>query len=153
MTPTRDLRITDRREWLWGKLERIMDKVEHDSLPMYIKEVYLFGSFLKGKEDPKDIDIVLIYDSDKTAKMYETIGRKGDPHWRMGELRRAPSRLRGRLKENAERTLDFTICPSLEEFKRDLPKELDCCLRIWSEEARDWRSRLSAYLSGPDREA
>jgi hypothetical protein len=123
-----------------------MSVIETQDLPMYVKEVYLFGSFIKGKDDPKDIDIVLIYDSEETTKKYETIGRKGDKRWRMWELRRSPSRLRGRLKENAERTVDLTICPSVEEFQRDLTRKLDVCLRIWSVDDRDWRSNLNEHL-------
>ncbi|MGB9881754.1 MAG: nucleotidyltransferase domain-containing protein [Methanomassiliicoccales archaeon] len=137
---------SDRREWLHAKLERLMEKIENDELPMHIKEVYLFGSFLKGKKDPRDIDILLIYDSDKTAKKYEYIDKKGRARWKMTALRRSPSKLRAHLKKNAERSLDLSICPSLEEFKKDLTKELDCCLRIWSETDRDWKGKLNEHF-------
>lgn len=135
-----------RRSWLYEKLERVMGQIENEELPMSIKEVHLFGSFLKGKEEPKDIDIVLIYDSEGTVRKYEEVGRNGSKHWRFWDLRRAPSRLRGQLKENAERTVDLTICPSLEEFKRDLTKDLDICLRIWSVDDGDWRSKVREHL-------
>jgi hypothetical protein len=141
-----------RRSWLYGKLERLMDRIEQEDLPMYIKEVYVFGSFLKDKESPRDIDIVLIYDSERTAGKYESVGRNGNPYWRMWELSRSPSRLRGRLKRNAERTVDLTICPSIEEFQRDLTRQLDLCLRIWSVDDRDWRSKLSEYFMETKRE-
>jgi hypothetical protein len=142
-----------RRDWLYRKLEKVMDTIENEDLPMHIKEVYVFGSFLKGKESPRDVDIVLIYDSNLTTKKYETIGKKGIPRWKMWELRKSPSKLRGRLKENAENTIDLTICPSIEEFQRDLTKELDLCLRIWSVEDRDWRSNLRNRLTISEKEA
>jgi len=138
--------------WLYRKLERLMNEIETQDLPMHIKEVYLFGSFIKGKSDPKDVDILLIYDSDKTATKYETRGRRGDKRWRMWELSKSPSRLRGRLKRNSERTVDLTICPSVEEFQRDLTRKLDLCLRIWSSDDRDWRTNLNKYLMEVKRE-
>jgi Family of unknown function (DUF6932) len=110
----------ERRRILYSKLVRIMDKVDKGHLPMVIKEVYLFGGFLRNKAAPADIDILLIYDSDATLQMYEAVGAKGDRHWRFWEVRKSPSRLRGLLKRNAERTVDINICPSLEEFQRDL---------------------------------
>lgn len=137
---------SSRREWLYKKLERIMTKIENDDLPMHIKEVYLFGSFLKCKENPRDIDILLIYDSNKTAKKYEYLDAKGRPKWKLSALRRSPSRLRACLKKNSERTLDLSICPSLEEFKRDLTMDLDLYLRIWSENEKDWKTKLNEYF-------
>lgn len=67
---------------MFGKLERIIGKVDEGRLPMVIAEVYLFGSFLRLKGSPADIDILLIYDSDRKLQMYETRGGNGDLHWR-----------------------------------------------------------------------
>jgi hypothetical protein len=149
---TKSLTGDRRRDWLYKKLERVMDTIENEDLPMYIKEVYVFGSFLKGKDSPRDVDIVLIYDSNLTTKKHETTGKKGIPRWKMWELRKSPSRLRGRLKRNAESTVDLTICPSIEEFQRDLTRELDLCLRIWSVEDRDWRSNLRNHFTTSEKE-
>lgn len=123
-----------------------MRRVDHGHLPMVIKEVYLFGGFLRQKAAPTDIDILLIYDSDATLQMYETVGRKGDRHWRFWDVRRSPSRLRGRLKRNGERSVDINICPSLEEFQRDLAYDMDVWLRIWTPEQRDWRASLLSHF-------
>ena len=136
----------DRRRWLLRKLERVMDIVENEELPMVIREVYLFGSFLKEKEYPKDIDILLIYDSIKTGELYEYVDRRGERRWRMWDLRTSPSRLRGRLKKNSERTLDLNICPTLEAFQRDLVFEMDVWLKIWTWENRDWRRKLANHF-------
>lgn len=141
-----------RWHWLYKKLERLMNEIETQDLPMYIKEVYIFGSFIKGKDDPNDVDLLLVYDSEETTKKYETLGRRGDRHWKMWELSRSPSKLRGRLKRNAERTVDLTICPSIEEFQRDLTRRLDLCLKIWSVDDRDWRSNLNRHLMRVKRE-
>jgi len=138
--------LTKRRRWLYRKLVHVMDKVDTGHLPMAIKEVYLFGGFLRNKERPKDIDVLLIYDSDETLKMYEVMGRKGDVHWRLWELRRSPSHLRHALKENAERSVDISICPSLEEYQKDLLFPMDPVLRVWTRQERDWRSVLSTYF-------
>ena len=129
-----------------------MREIETQDLPMHIKEVYIFGSFIKGKNDPSDVDLLLVYDSEETAKKYETLGKRGDRQWKMWELSKSPSKLRGRLKRNAERTVDLTICPSVEEFQRDLSRRLDLCLKIWSLDDRDWRSNLNHYLMKTKRE-
>jgi hypothetical protein len=155
MTGRKHLRFrNERRRILYSKLVRIMDKVDKGHLPMVIKEVYLFGGFLRNKVAPTDIDILLIYDSDATLQMYEAVGEKGDRHWRFWEVRKSPSRLRGLLKRNAERTVDINICPSLEEFQRDLEYSMDLWLRIWTPESRDWRAELLDHferirLAGP----
>jgi hypothetical protein len=135
-----------RRRWLYKKLVRVMEKVDHGHLPMVIKEVYLFGGFLRNKDRPKDIDLLLIYDSEQTLKMYEAKGRKGDSHWRLWELRRSPSHLRHALKQNAERSVDINICPSLEEYQKDLLFPMDPVLLIWTPENKDWRSTLATYF-------
>ncbi len=135
-----------RRRWLYKKLVRVMEKVDRGHLPMAIKEVYLFGGFLRNKERPKDIDLLLIYDSDQTLKMYEAVGRKGDVHWRLWEMRRSPSHLRHALKENAERSVDINICPSLEEYQRDLLFPMDPVLLLWTPDHKDWRATLAAYF-------
>jgi predicted nucleotidyltransferase len=142
-----------RRRWLYRKLVRIMDRVDKGNLPMAIKEVYIFGGFLRNKERPKDIDLLLVYDSDLTLRMYEAVGRKGDLHWRLWEMRRSPSHLRHALKENAERSVDINISPSLEEYQRDLIFPVDPVLLIWTPESRDWRSMLSSYFQEHQLEA
>ena len=155
MTGRKRLRFrSKRRRFLYSKLVRIMERVDQGHLPMVIKEVYLFGGFLRNKAAPTDIDILLIYDSDATLQMYEAVGARGDPHWRFWEVRKSPSRLRGRLKRNAERTVDINICPSLEEFQRDLAYSMDVWLSIWTPESRDWRATLLDHfersrLAGP----
>jgi predicted nucleotidyltransferase len=138
--------LSKRRRWLYKKIVRVMNRVERGHLPMAIKEVYLFGGFLRNKDRPKDIDILLIYDSDRTLKMYETVGNSGDPHWRLWEMRRSPSHLRHALKKNAERSVDINICPSLEDYQKDLLFPMDPVLLIWTPETREWRSVLSTFF-------
>lgn len=123
-----------------------MDRLDRGELPMMITEVYLFGSFLRDKPWPRDLDLLLVYDSDATLRMYEVKDEKG-AHWRMWQMRRSPSRLRACLKKNAERTVDISICPSLEEYTRDLLYPMDVCLRIWSIGDRDWRGRLREHFA------
>jgi hypothetical protein len=135
-----------RRQWLYRKLERMMARLESGDLPMVINEVYVFGSFLRAKPSPRDLDLLLIYDPDATLKMYETVDDKG-PHWMLWQMSRSPSRLRGCLKRNGERTLDISICPSLEEYSRDLEYPMDVCLKIWSRSDHDWRGKLSDHFS------
>lgn len=147
MLSVSDILPDARRKWLFKKLERIMERIEAGDLPMAIIEVYLFGSFLKEKEFPKDIDILLIYDSNITAEMHEYVDYKGDRHWRMWDLRTSPSRLRGQLKKNSERTVDINICPTLEAFQSDLAYEMDTWLSIWTSRDRNWRDKLASYFT------
>jgi len=135
-----------RREWLFRKLERVMDAVDQGGLPMVIKEIYLFGGFLRDKERPTDVDLLLIYDSDRTLHLYERTGKDGRTRWCFWDMRTSPSRLRAALKKNAEKTVDINICPSVEEFERDLAYQMDVLLKIWSEEDKDWRNKLAWYF-------
>ena len=135
-----------RRAVLYRKLERVMTVVDEGGLPMVIKEVYLFGSFLRDKQRPTDIDVLLIYDSDATLNLYESVGKKGDKHWRLWEMSRAPGKLRRCLKANAEKSVDLSICPSLEEYQRDLAYPMDIWLRIWTRQDRDWRIKLMDHF-------
>jgi hypothetical protein len=140
--------LNPRRAWLYSKLERVMDRIEGGRLPMHVTDVYLFGSFLLEKENPNDLDILIIYDSDLTLQQYETSERTAQPHWQMQALRRSPARLRALLKRNAERSLDICICPSIEEFQRDLKYPMPFYLKIWSRDDDDWRTRLACHFSG-----
>ncbi len=124
-----------------------MAQIEKGRLPMHIMEIYLFGSFLKKKERPTDIDILLIYDPNRTAEMYEYVDRKGRGAWRMWDLRTSPARLRGMLKFNAERSVDINICPSLKAFQTDLEYDMDVWLKIWRTDDRDWKSKLIDYFT------
>jgi hypothetical protein len=146
MTQMLTLLLDERRRWLLQKLERVMSRIEKGGLPMSIVEVYLFGSFLKEKGYPRDIDILLIYDSTKTAEMYEYFDRQGKKRWGMWGLGMSPSRLRGMLKSNAETTVDINICPSLEAFQVDLEYEMDTWLSIWKPQDRDWRGKLVGHF-------
>lgn len=134
-----------RRKVLGKKLARIMDLIEEGDLPMFIEEVYLFGSFLTKKSLPQDLDILLIYDSNRTAEKYTEVEPDGEKHWNMEELRKAPSRLRRCLKENVER-IDICICPSLEMYQKDLEYRMTNYLRIWSRDDRDWESKLIRHF-------
>ncbi len=148
MSKERTLRFLDpRREWLYRKLERVMDRIDKGDLPMHVKEVHLFGSFLRDEKSPTDIDILVIYDSDATLQMYEGKDRKGQPQWRFWEVRRSPARLRRCLKDNAEKSVDINICPSMEEFRRDLAYEMDVSLLIWTIDDRDWPKRLIKHFT------
>ncbi|MFP4170598.1 MAG: DUF6932 family protein [Methanomassiliicoccales archaeon] len=140
--------LNRRRRMLLRKLERIMKRVEKGRLPMYIKEVYLFGSFLRGKGDPSDLDILLIYDSNRTASQYTRVDEEGRPAWDLAEMQRSPSRLRGCLKSNSERTVDICICPSLEAFQKDLAYRMDIWLKIWGTEDRRWREKVRSHFQG-----
>ncbi|MDD1769992.1 MAG: nucleotidyltransferase domain-containing protein [Methanomassiliicoccales archaeon] len=135
-----------RRTRLFEKLERVMDRLDRGELPMVITEVYVFGSFLRNKPRPRDLDLLLIYDSDATLKMYEATDEKG-AHWRIWQMRRSPAKLRGCLKKNAEKTVDISICPSLEEYAKDLLYPMDVCLKIWTADDRDWRGKLREHFS------
>jgi hypothetical protein len=139
--------LTQKRAWLYKKLERVMDRLDGNDLPMYITDVYLFGSFLGAKTEPNDLDLLLLYDSNRTSELYEVREWGKDPHWCMRELRRSPARLRRSLKKNAERSVDISICPSLEEFQRDLAYPLPIYLRIWTRSDRNWRSKLACHFA------
>jgi hypothetical protein len=124
-----------------------MTRIDGDQLPMHIIEVYLFGSFLLDKIRPNDIDLLLVYSSDLTLRLYEAGGETPEAHWRMRDLRRSPARLRGCLKHNGELSVDISICSSIEEFQRDLVYPMPLYLQIWSRDDGNWRSKLFCHFS------
>ncbi len=134
-----------RRKVLGKKLARIMGRIEEGELPMFVEEVYLFGSFLTEKTSPQDLDILLIYDSNRTAERYTEVEPDGEEHWNMEELRRAPSRLRDCLKEDGEQ-IDICICPNLDMYQKDLEYRMTNYLRIWSRDDRDWKDKLVRHF-------
>jgi hypothetical protein len=64
-----DFRVEDmKRETLLRNLGIIVERINAEDLPVQVKEIYVFGSFIRGKEKPHDLDIVIISDWDQAKK-------------------------------------------------------------------------------------
>jgi len=57
-----------KRKTLLRSLEIIVERINKEDLPVQIKEIYVFGSFIRGKEKPHDLDIVMISDWDQAKR-------------------------------------------------------------------------------------
>jgi hypothetical protein len=55
------LSLSSRQKSLLKRLSKICDRTLNEQLPIVVEEIWGFGSFLRGKERPGDIDLVIKY--------------------------------------------------------------------------------------------
>ena len=67
---------TKRQESLIRRLERICHNI--DNLPVHVEKILVFGSFLRRKPEPGDVDIALIYSDykDEWKRLTNILGRR-----------------------------------------------------------------------------
>lgn len=51
--------FSQRQLILLGRLDSVCKRIESEVLPIIVEEVWIFGSFLRSKENPRDIDVVI----------------------------------------------------------------------------------------------
>ncbi len=146
---------------LLSKLERIINIIERErDLPLDIKEVYTFGSFVRGKEEPGDLDLIMVH-SELSPKQAELTARAIEGHGTSLD-----QQMNGRLKSNSE-NIDVVYGTSLEareklrRIQSRSPEEVIGILERELENLREYTRRLQynliAYqrvvvpkLSGPE---
>lgn len=75
-----------KKETLINNLQRIADNIPKLELPAEVNGIYAFGSILREKENPHDIDLVVLYSmTQEQAKRWETFRKNfssgyGDEH-------------------------------------------------------------------------
>lgn len=122
----RVIRHEERKELKYG-----LDKCR--ILPITVSEVYIFGSYLKGKEQPNDVDIIIIH--------YKMNGYEEEYFWRSDEqgyfsIDTAVKKLtRGIPKEN----INVLVGTSIEECRIIHPDpnggyvKIDRIEKVWDE--------------------
>lgn len=124
------------RDKLIKKIERIINRIEiEEDLPLKIKEVYLFGSFLKGKREPDDVDIILVHEKLSLEQAEENIQAI------KGYGTTFEQKMNRRLKANAEK-MDIVYFTNIEYAKQVYPRIFEKYLRIWSTEDKNWKEKL-----------
>jgi hypothetical protein len=124
-----------KRDILLSKLERVIETVEKNgNLPLSIKELHIFGSFLLGKENPDDLDLFLIHE--------EPFEEKLDLYLR-GILNQ---RMNGILKGNRE-GIDIIYNLSLDAAIKHMKVRPSLVVKIWSKDDHEWKDKLSKALS------
>jgi predicted nucleotidyltransferase len=130
-----------KREVLLSKLERVINIIERDrDLPLDIKEVYIFGSFVRGKEEPGDLDLIMVH-SELGPKQAELTARAIEGHGTSLD-----QQMNGRLKSNSE-NIDVVYGTSLEAVIHLLKVKPSTIEKIWSKDDRDWREKLRRIQS------
>ena len=125
-----------KREVLLSKLERVINIIERDrDLPLDIKEVYIFGSFVRGKEEPRDLDLIMVH-NELDPKQAELTARSIEGHGTSLD-----QQMNGRLKSNSE-NIDLVYGTSLEAVIHLLKVKPSTIEKIWSKDDRDWREKL-----------
>ena len=130
-----------KREVLLSKLERVIDIIERGrDLPLDIKEVYTFGSFVRGKEEPGDLDLIMVH-SELSPKQAELTSRAIEGHGTSLD-----QQMNGRLKSNSE-NIDVVYGTSLEAVIHLLKVKPSTIEKIWSNDDRDWQEKLRRIQS------
>ena len=119
------------------------ETIDSGSLPVRVKEFYVFGSYARGALEPHDLDVIVIY---------ENPGREfWDALDRLWEIKRCPvtTLLRKGLCKPGE-CIDLGVFPTLDYIvgKGSTIKKKDVTL-LWSDSSRDWRPKLDAIRPNP----
>jgi len=88
------------------KILHIINIVEKEKLPLKINQIYLFGSFIEGKEEPNDIDMIFVFNklTDKEVAQNVSLLMNGSS---------LSQKTRAKLKKNRE-DIDMIFETSLE---------------------------------------
>lgn len=135
-------------------LERVIGTIEAGATPAPVRELYVFGSYSRGALEPNDLDIVAIHDPPPESLMKD-LEEKWKAHRRYEfDFRGSPdarfeAAMRRALRKPGE-SMDIFIGKSLQavlERWRDLrAKHMTL---VWSQENRDWQTRLAAIKPDP----
>jgi len=76
----------DRRAVLIDRLDQLSQRLDDPDLPVTVDSVGIFGSFCRGKERPKDVDLVIVLHRDLDPLETDESGcghfkRTADPKW------------------------------------------------------------------------
>lgn len=130
---------------LLTKLEQIINTVENaKDLPLDVKEIYVFGSFIRGKQQPGDLDLVIIH-QELTPEQTELTVRAVEGYGTSLE-----QQMNARLKSNRE-SVDIIYGASLEGAMSRM-RVKPSAEKIWSKDDHDWREKLARLQARPTEE-
>ncbi len=134
-----------KREVIVTRLQQIIDTIENaEDLPLDVKEIYIFGSFSRDKEEPGDLDLMMVHE-DLTPEQLELTVRAIEGHGTSLE-----QQMNGRLKSNRE-NVDIVYGPNLEGAMSRMRVE-PYVEKIWSKDDHNWREKLVYLQSRPAEE-
>ena len=140
-----EVRVQLNHDILLTKLQGIINTVESaKDLPLDVKEIYVFGSLIRGKQRPSDLDLVMIHE-ELTSEQLELTVRAVEGYGTSLE-----QRMNGRLKSNRE-NVDIVYGASLEAVMSRM-RVKPSTERIWSKDDHDWRKKLTGLQSRPTEE-
>jgi predicted nucleotidyltransferase len=134
-----------KRDILLTKLQQIINTVENaKDLLLDVNEIYVFGSFVRGKQQPSDLDLVMIHE-ELTPEQLEFTVRAVEGYGTSLE-----QQMNGRLKSNRE-NVDIIYGASLEAAMSRM-RVKPTVEKIWSKDDHDWGEKLARLQSRPPEE-
>src|SRR6266700_7868621 len=125
------------RDAFVGKLERIITAIQTEKdLPLHVKEIHVFGSFARGKEDPGDLDLILIHETltrdqeEQEMKAIEGLGTSLE------------QKMNNRLKSNRE-SVDIAYGATLEQVITRFSIKPKIIVKLWSKDDHQWQVKLA----------
>ncbi len=100
-----------------------------------MREIHVFGSFARGKDQPGDLDLMMVHE-ELTREQIETTARAIEGYGTSLE-----QQMNGRLKSNRE-NVDIVYGPSLEAIISRMRVKPSIFERIWSKDDHHWMEKL-----------
>jgi len=123
-----------KREFLLAELETVITKLETGrDFPLDVREVYVFGSFVLGKDEPEDLDLIMVH-GELTTEQWNQIAR-GEPS--------PDQELDRRLKSNSQ-NVEIVYGPSIDAIYSRWGWKPSRAVKIWSKGDRNWKEKLAA---------
>ncbi|MEM1165518.1 MAG: hypothetical protein AAGI30_04430 [Planctomycetota bacterium] len=137
-----------KRERATKILSRILTSIDSGEVPIAIREVWTFGSYVRGALEPNDLDLVLVHEPMPTAtresleRMAAQKGLMWDQEMMFPE-REFQQMIKRPLRRPGER-VDMLLGETLDEVLRRYPViGKGPRLLLWTREHRDWKEQLA----------
>src|SRR5690348_2687797 len=59
------LTLSKKQSSLTQRLQQVCNKINHNVLPLEVNRVEAFGSYIRGKQNPNDIDLIVYYNDNQ----------------------------------------------------------------------------------------
>jgi hypothetical protein len=139
-------------EWT-KKIERIIGTIERGETPVAVRELYLFGSYVRGALEPGDLDIVVVHErpSQELLEQYREELFRTRTSWFDDVFEpgfRFQSKMRSALKRRGEK-IDLILTVNAEQVRKSVGVPETEFLCVWTHQRRQWRNVLGSIRLDP----
>ena len=143
------------RDKFTAKLVRIVESIESDTIPMDVREVYVFGSYSRGAIEPGDLDLIVVHGPgwQEVDRQVDKALKKSHPdilersRIAAGKLNAARMRLFRKPGEAVQIIFAESVSEVTGEGSRIKPTDP---ILIWSNKDQRWRKRIAAITPDAD---